>query len=86
MHSGANSPSDAAIMERARSLANEAMFTLALQRRRIRSNGPEDDIFVMRWWADLQFLIVALRRLRRTAELAGRVTIAKEEFNFGTKA
>ncbi len=64
-------------MERARSLANEAMFTVALQRRRIRSNEPEDNVFVMRWWADLQFFIVALRRLRRAAELTIRVSSAR---------
>lgn len=68
----------AATLERARSLANEAMFTVALQRRRIRSDEPEDDVFVMRWWADLQFFIVALRRLRRAAELAGRVASVKD--------
>jgi hypothetical protein len=43
-----NGPSDAVIMERARSFANEAMFTVALQRRRIRSSEPEDDVFGMR--------------------------------------
>ena len=73
-----NGPSDAVIMERARSLANEAMFTVALQRRRVRSSEPEDDVFAMRWWADLQFFIVALRRLRRAAELAGRVAAVKD--------
>jgi len=73
-----NGPSDAVIMERARSFANEAMFTVALQRRRIRSSEPEDDVFVMRWWADLQFFIVALRRLRRAAEFAGRVATVKD--------
>lgn len=66
-------PSDKAILERASTLANDAMFSIALQRRRLRSNEPEDDVFVMRWWADLQFFIVALRRLRRAAELARRV-------------
>lgn len=70
--------SDTAILERARSLANEAMFTVALQRRRIRSNEPEDEVFVMRRWADLQFFVVALRRLRRVAELAGRVPSVKD--------
>jgi hypothetical protein len=65
-------------LERARSLANEAMFTVSLQCRRIRSKEPEDDVFVMRWWADLQFLIVALRRLRRAAELAIRVEPVKD--------
>lgn len=69
-------PSDAAILERARSLATEAISTVALQRRRLASAEPEDDVFVFRWWADLQFLIVALRRLRRTAQLAGRIPTA----------
>jgi len=82
MRPGENGPSDAVIMERARSFANEAMFTVALQRRRIRSNEPEDNVFVTRWWADLQFFIVALRRLRREAELAGRVTMAKDSMAF----
>jgi hypothetical protein len=78
-------PSEAVTLERARSLANEAMFTIALQRRRIRSNEPEDDTFVMRWWADLQFFIVALRRLRRTAELAGHVASVKDSMSLALK-
>lgn len=63
---------DAAILERAKSLCNRACFTVALQRRRLRSAEPEDDIFIFRRWADFEFLIVALRRLRRAAGLAGR--------------
>jgi hypothetical protein len=59
----------AAISERALSLVNEAMFTIDLQCRRIRTVEPEDERFVMRWWADLQFLIVALRRIHRAASL-----------------
>jgi hypothetical protein len=59
----------AAVSERALSLMNEAMFTVDLQTRRVRGREPEDEVFAMRWWADLQFLIVALRRLRRAAEL-----------------
>ncbi|HXJ18984.1 MAG TPA: hypothetical protein VMT03_02035 [Polyangia bacterium] len=60
---------DAAVSDRALSLANEAMFTVDLQVRRVRGHEPEDEVFVLRWWADLQFLIVALRRLRRAAQL-----------------
>ncbi len=86
MTSHANGPSDAATLERARSLANEAMFTVALQRRRIRFREPEDDVFVMRWWADLQFLIVALRRLRRAAELASRVELVKDSLALAVRA
>ena len=78
MNSHASGPSEAATLGRARSLAFDARFTVALQRRRIRSREPEDDVFVMRWWADLQFLIVALRRLRRAAELASRVELVKD--------
>jgi len=62
-----------AIVLRARRFCSEACFTVALQRRRLRSAEPEDDSFVFRWWADLQFLIVALRRLRRSAEIAMRI-------------
>ena len=66
-------PSDAIILERAFSLVNEAIFTVELKRRRLRSMEPEDERFVFRWGADLQFLIVALRRLRRAAQLAANV-------------
>jgi hypothetical protein len=72
-------PSDEATITRAASLANEAVFAIALQCRRLRSTEPEDAEFVMRWWADAQFLVVMLRRLRRTAELAMKVPRAREE-------
>jgi hypothetical protein len=62
-----------AILERAKSLTNQACFTVALQHRRIRSDESEDETFIFRWWADFQFLVVALRRLRRAAQLATNV-------------
>ncbi len=43
---------------------------VALQRRRLQSNEPEDETFIFRRWADFQFLIVSLRRLRLAALLA----------------
>jgi hypothetical protein len=67
-------PSDAATLERARSLCNEACFTVALQCRRLRSIEPEDKVFILRPCADFQFLVVALRRLKRAAEIATRVS------------
>jgi hypothetical protein len=70
-------PSDTATLERAHGLANDAVRSVALQRRRLRSTEPEDDEFVMRWWADAQMLIVMLRRLRRAAELAAKVPSAR---------
>jgi hypothetical protein len=71
-------PSDAAILERAFRLTNDAMHAVALQRRRLRSAEPEDKHF-FRHWTDLQFLIVALRRLRRAAQLASNVPLSKTE-------
>jgi hypothetical protein len=70
-------PPDAVVLECAASLANIALFTIDLQRRRTRSAEPEDDRFVMRWWADLQFLVVALWHLRHAATRAQRVTSAR---------
>jgi hypothetical protein len=64
--------SDAAILERARSLANEAVHMVALQRRRLQSEEPEDRAFIFRRWADFQFLIISLRRLRLAGVLAAR--------------
>jgi hypothetical protein len=63
-------PTDAAIAERSQSFANEAMHMIALQHRRIRSTEPEDEVFVFRFWADLQFFIISLRRLHRAAARA----------------
>ena len=78
-------PSDGAILERAKSLCNDACFTVALQHRRLRTTEPEDEIFVFRWWADLQFLIVALRRLRRSAQLAARVPSVSEKLKIAIR-
>jgi hypothetical protein len=60
-------PAPAATWERCHSIVNEGMWPVALQCRRLRGHEPEDDNFIFRWWADLQFLIVALTRLRRAA-------------------
>jgi hypothetical protein len=67
-----SSPSHAATYERARRLANLAVWTVALQKRRLKTNEPEDSEFIFRRWADFQFLIVALTRLRRAATLAAK--------------
>jgi hypothetical protein len=64
-----NKPTNGAIIERALSLCNEMMFTVALQHRRIKSVEPEDQVFLFRQWADFQFLVIALKRLRRSAEI-----------------
>lgn len=63
-------PTATATYERARRLANVAVWSVDLQCRRLESAEPEDSTFVVRKWADFDFLIVALNRLRRAAQLA----------------
>jgi len=48
--------SDAATYERACRYANNALWTLSLQRRRLKSQEPEDAEFIFRVWADYEFL------------------------------
>jgi hypothetical protein len=50
-----------------------------MQKRRLESKEPEDEKFVFRWWADLQFFIVTLRRLRRLAELPKSVPSVSQQ-------
>lgn len=58
------------LLERARSLCLDAHQPAALQRRRIRSAEPEDGAFPRRRYADWRFFIIALLRLRRSAQIA----------------
>ena len=64
---------EATIYERAKRLANMSLWTIDLQCRRLNSTEPEDTEFVFRKWADFDFLIVSLTRLRRAAQLAASV-------------
>jgi len=66
-------PDDTATYERARRLANQALWTIDIQRRRLNSIEPEDEKFIFRTWGDFHFLVVALTRLRRAAVLASKV-------------
>ena len=66
-------PTVGATYERARRLANVAMWAIEVQCRRLESVEPEDATFVLRRWTDFDFLIVALTRLRRAARLAARI-------------
>lgn len=68
---------DAALLVRAKSLCNEAMFAVDLQHERLKNKTVADDVQFFHKWADIQFLIVALRRLRRAASIAGRVASCK---------
>lgn len=72
-----DTPSDAATIERAHNLASEAIHMVVLQRRRLQSAKSEDETFILRPWADFQFFIVSLRRLRQAALLAARPSASK---------
>jgi hypothetical protein len=72
-------PSDDAALERCCRLVNIELHAVALQRRRLRSSEPEDEDFIMRWWTDLGFLIVALLRLRRAAGVVLGTTYVSDE-------
>jgi hypothetical protein len=79
-------PSDAATLERCCRLVNIELHAVALQRRRLRSVEPEDKQFVMRWWTDLGFLMVALLRLRRVAGLVLDTTYASDNLRSALSA
>lgn len=63
-------PNSDATYERAQRLANLSICTISHQCRRLCSNEPEDSKFIFRRWADFEFLIIALTRLRRAANIA----------------
>ena len=50
-----------------------SLWAINLQCRRLQSSEPEDSRFVLRKWADFDFLIVALTRFRRAAKLAANI-------------
>jgi hypothetical protein len=49
------------------------MWSIELQCRRLEAVEREDADFVLRRWADFDFLIVALTRLRRATGLAAKI-------------
>lgn len=76
--SGSAKPSDSATYERAMRFANQAMWTIDLQHRRLTTAEPEDARFALRKWSDFSFFIVAITRLRRAAELASKIPSIRE--------
>ena len=54
---------------RARRLANTLVWTIDLQVHRLKSEESKDKEFVFRKWADFEFLVITLIRLRKVANL-----------------
>lgn len=71
-------PSRIAALERSASLASETLYAIDLQLRRLRTTEPEDEVFIFRWFTDLQFLIILLRRMERLARMASTVATDPE--------
>jgi hypothetical protein len=76
-----DAPSPAATYERACRLANVAVWTAALQRRRLTADEPEDEEFLFRRWADFQFFIITLTRVRRVASLAAKIPMISDDIH-----
>ena len=73
-----SNPSDAVILERARSLAKEAIWAVAPQRRRLCATEPEDEAFVFLWWDEaLDQALDALRRRLPQSTLPRYVHVKK---------
>lgn len=58
------------MVEQALRRAQDACLLVALQCRRLERAEPEEAQLAVRVWADVQILMVALRQLRRSVELA----------------
>jgi hypothetical protein len=69
---GGVSPSPEEILTRALTFALEGLRAAEVQLQRAREDAPSGPGGAFLWWIDLQFFIVALRRLRQAAELALR--------------
>jgi hypothetical protein len=79
-------PSPETILDRALAFALEGLQAAEVQLERARqevSSGPGGAFL---WWIDLQFFIVALRRLRQAAELALRVPVQRAAMQQAIKA
>ena len=76
----ARTPSDAQTLERAARLASNSIFAVRLQLTRIRASRTSDDVGdgAMQRWADSEFLVVALWRLRTTAFIAASVDSVRD--------
>lgn len=66
--------------------AEDASWTVALQCRRLKSDAAGEARRGLRLRADLQMLLIALRRLRRSAELAALAPEARDELSIAIAA
>jgi len=72
------------LAEEARHFANLYAHAAELQIRRM--NQPPDEIFPLGWFTDFEFLLVSLRKLRRSAELVQRIPSVQAEMQIALSA
>lgn len=70
---GPDEEKEARIYEDARHLANIGVWSVELQIRRLKNEEAGDSNFVLRKVSDFHFLVVALTRVRRAAELVNQI-------------
>lgn len=63
-------PSWSSVVEHALRRAQDACLLVAMQCRRLKRAELEESQLAIRVWADIQMLMIALRQLRRSVELA----------------
>ena len=78
-----NSKKVFSIYEKALRFANFAMFTIDLQLNRLKEEELMDGIFLKRRWADFHFFILAVTKLRQSAELCCKIDTIKEAIKEG---
>ena len=68
------------VVELALRRAQQACSLVALQCRRLKLCQSTEPCFALRVWADVQMLVIALRQLRRSVELAALVPALQDGF------
>lgn len=82
----ADTPNWGAVLGQALRRAQDARWTVALQCRRLKSEDVGERSRGLRLWADVQMLLIALRRLRRSAELAALAPGARDDLSVAIAA
>lgn len=72
------------LAEEARHFANLYAYTAQLQIKRM-SQGPSDE-FPLSWFVDFEFLLVSLRKLRRSAQLLHRIPSCQSDMEIALNA
>ncbi|ESZ99708.1 hypothetical protein ThrDRAFT_02702 [Frankia casuarinae] len=65
-------PTEIEVLNRAVRLASNSLYVIDIQIRRIAGDEPEDEDYLFRVWADIDFLIITLWKIRTVTLAAAR--------------